>query len=641
MTETSSGQASDAKAHGAEPDGDPKTVEQTSAQAMWWLAKNYFSQHKARLTVVMFALLLQTSTFVFFPEYLGHYLETLFVTSANVCAQMDLDALSAAIAGGGADGGQECIDETNVTTTSLPSYQAAIWASVILLLLFSARALGSFIQRATMEATLARVVGGIRVDIAAHLNRTEAKEFDANDPGDLNVRISNNLSQLHLLLIDLMVGAIAGSLTVIGLFGYLLYLNWSLTFLVLFTFIFIGLGVGILNGQIKRAQQRANVNIQALGSELESTLNNQKSIRINSIGGWALDRVNAAINGNAQALARRGLIYGILAPLVDFAVAFCMVGVIFAGVWAILTGVLSAKEIISFIVAIMLLYNPMKKVVNVVGNLRAASVLVGSIRWIFSLDTEPSPAPLPGGLDDGQVLATSDLSLRDVSFAYPASRGDQTAGGDRSALALDQVSVTLPGGKVSMLVGHTGSGKSTLPSLLTGLYPIDQGDIRVGGQALDRAQLLTLRRHISYVGQEVLLQNLNLAQNLEAFNGQAAQLDEKRLNELAEFAELGDVELIAKGQPLGPRGSKLSGGQRQRVALLQNHLANKPIAILDEPTSAMDAATAHKMVKRLLAGRAGKTTIMIIHDRSLLKFADHMVELAEGKLVYSGPPTLE
>ncbi|HLT03639.1 MAG TPA: type I secretion system permease/ATPase [Pseudomonas sp.] len=220
-----------------------------------------------------------------------------------------------------------------------------------------------------------------------------------------------------------------------------------------------------------------------------------------------------------------------------------------------------------------------------------------------------------------------DIECRRVSLCYP----------DQREPALRDLSLRIAAGERVAILGRSGSGKSSLARLLVGLYPAERGGLLLDGLDIEQLDIAEVRRQIGHVPQDIQLFSGTLRDNLVLG---ARQASDERIREVAELA---GVQAFAQlhpqgyGLPVGERGQRLSGGQRQQVALARALLLDPPLLVLDEPTSAMDAASEERLIQRLLPVLQGKTLVLVTHRTSLLALVERVLVLDRGRLVADGP----
>lgn len=542
-------------------------------EAVAWFFGTYLRPYAALMLVIVLAMLAQILAIVYFTDFVQTLTREMFFS---------------------------------------PNQAPVVTLCLTVVGVFAVRGLTSMTYRAGLEHMIAKALAALRLDLATHIWSVKFSALDTHNSSDLAARIGNNINELREHIVQSFSASFLGIFTLIGLTGYLFYLDVWLALIMLGAFAIIGLGLSLVNKFIKRIRERALMAFSDLSVELEGFIVGQRSIRLNNIGRWFLGQIGRTIKTTELAARRQGYLLGLLAPLVDFTIGLSIAFVIFIGFAFLSNGQLSAPEMSAFFVALIQLYSPLKRVTNLGALLRNISVTIGSIRWVFDLPPEQSNAQV-SDVEGNNYSVAGDINFEDVTFGYPSN--------------IDQVltgfSAIIPGGKLTMIVGESGSGKSTLPALLLGLYPFDQGNVCLNGQPLSIEQRRQLRQYCSYVGQDTTLLNASAADNLLPYQNDRSESVEA----IFQLVELDTVPSIIDGVPLGSRGTKLSGGQRQRMALAQALTARNPIAIFDEPTSALDSSMAQRMVQTIKSQRQGQTTIMIVHDHGLLTMADHVIRM--------------
>jgi subfamily B ATP-binding cassette protein MsbA len=289
--------------------------------------------------------------------------------------------------------------------------------------------------------------------------------------------------------------------------------------------------------------------------------------------------------------------------------------------YAMQTGEITAGGFASFVAASLWLTGPARRLSRV--NETIQTGLAAAHSAFTLIDEAPEQ-------DDGMIeLATArgHVEFRGVGFRYPQADKDAVTG----------ISFTIEPGQTLALVGSSGSGKTTLASLLPRFYRTAHGEILLDGVNLNALKLADLRRHIALVGQETLLFDDTIANNIAY--GQAGPIDAARLTEAAraayvlEFAERLPDGLQTR---VGERGMRLSGGQRQRVAIARALYKNAPILILDEATSALDTESERYVQEAMRRLMADRTTLVIAHRLSTVEHANRILVLAQGRIVESG-----
>jgi subfamily B ATP-binding cassette protein MsbA len=320
---------------------------------------------------------------------------------------------------------------------------------------------------------------------------------------------------------------------------------------------------------------------------------------------------------NYKAARARGMIHPIMEALGGLAI----VAVILYGGQQVITGAKDPGSFFAFITALLLAYEPIKRLAKLNANLQEG--LAAAQRVFQLMDMEPEIRDDPNA--KALVLNGGNLCFEGVTFSYGAAQA-----------ALSGVSLEVPGGKTAALVGPSGAGKSTILNLIPRFYDVDSGSVLIDGQDLRGLTLESLRGAIALVSQESLLFDDSIRANI-AYGRKGASDDE-----VAAAAKLAAAEDFIKALPdgydtqVGARGTKLSGGQRQRIAIARAILKDAPILLLDEATSSLDSESERQVQLALGKLKAGRSTLVIAHRLSTVMDADIIYVVENGRIVDKG-----
>lgn len=284
--------------------------------------------------------------------------------------------------------------------------------------------------------------------------------------------------------------------------------------------------------------------------------------------------------------------------------------------------IINMMEWVAFFLIIGQVITRVNGVVSLWTGIKSAQGSAARMVEIYTAPQEPQAAP-----EAAQNIRDGDIVFRNVNFSYGSKQ------------VLHDVSVTIPSGKTTALVGRCGSGKTTLLSLIERLYVPDSGTVTLAGKNVDTYDLRAYRDHFAYVQQDALIFGGSLRTAMTY--GVQRDVSEEELTRAAERTGiLPLVQSLENGfdGKLAVSGGSVSGGQRQRIVLTRELLKNRPVLLLDEPTSALDAASALDMQQKLLNLFPGVTKLMITHDLRLLSQADHVIFLENGRVADSGSP---
>jgi ATP-binding cassette subfamily B protein len=255
--------------------------------------------------------------------------------------------------------------------------------------------------------------------------------------------------------------------------------------------------------------------------------------------------------------------------------------------------------------------------------LQLATAAVG-VRMMYELIDTPATEDEPPGRPE-LVVTVGGIAMRDVAFRYVANKP-----------VIDGMTLDVPAGKVTALVGHSGGGKTTIFSLLQRLRVPDGGSIEIDGQSIADVSLKSLRKNISVVGQDAFLFEGSILENIRA--GQEDASEEVCIGAAKAASAHEFISGLPRGyeSQVGELGGHVSGGQRQRIALARAFLKNAPIILLDEPTSALDSETEDVIQRELRRLTEGKTTLVIAHRLSTILHADLIHVIEAGRVIESG-----
>jgi ATP-binding cassette subfamily B protein/subfamily B ATP-binding cassette protein MsbA len=307
-------------------------------------------------------------------------------------------------------------------------------------------------------------------------------------------------------------------------------------------------------------------------------------------------------------------------PSIDLASAVVYVLVIGGGGYMVLAtdrGT-DGAAIIAFLLGLVLIFDPARHLVQFLARIQASLVLLTSVRSVF--DLQPTVVDRPGATEAFDTAG--DIRFDGVRFAYSP---DQPL--------FDGLDLTFAGGRTTAIVGATGSGKTTVLSLLARLYEVEDGRITIGGTDVRDIRIKALRGAMSVVAQDVVIFDASLTENIRYVRPDASDAEVRAAAEAAEIADLIDARGDA---PVGPKGSQLSGGQRQRIAIARAFLRNRPIVLLDEATSALDQRTEERVRRALDRLTAGRTTLIVAHKLASVTQADRIVLLDRGRVAEQG-----
>jgi subfamily B ATP-binding cassette protein MsbA len=410
------------------------------------------------------------------------------------------------------------------------------------------------------------------------------------------------------------------SLSIVGLVGYMFWTSWRFTLLALVVAPLIGWVLSRVTGGFRRYSARIQQSMGDVTRIAKESLEGQRAIKTSGAEGQQMRRFEAVNEQNRRNQEKLLRARAAANPVVQLTGALGLAAVLSFALGQVLALGVSVDDFVGYIAAMLLVMAPLKRLVNVRGPL-AAGIAAG--QGIFASLDEPRESP-GGKLAPARVRG--EVEYRHVAFHY----------NDDAAAVLGDISFTVAPGQTLAIVGRSGSGKSTLVGLLPRLYEYGSGQILLDGVEVREYSRAALRRQIAYVGQEPLLLDDTIRNNITfGMDGadEAAIVAAARAAHVLEFAQALPLGLDS---PVGDRGCLLSGGQRQRVAIARALLRNAPVLVLDEATSALDAESERHVQDALDELRRGRATLVVAHRLATVESADRIIVLQDGRIIEAG-----
>lgn len=486
----------------------------------------------------------------------------------------------------------------------------------ILFGLLALRALAGFISSFSMRWVARRVVERIRLDAFKQLMVLPVSFFDAHSAGVVTSKLTYDTEQMTKVSTSVAVSLVRDSLTIIGMIGYMLYLDWRLTLVFAIMAPLIALYLRRMTPRLRGAGKAVQDSVGSMTRISEEAVSGNRVVKIFGGGKYEYGRFADAVGLNRRMQIRLGRISGINSMVVELIAAAALSLIVFYAV-----GKFSAGGFAAFIGAVLMLIAPVKSLTNLNEDLQVGMAAAHSV---FSLiDTPPEQDSGIKTLDRTQ----GKMELRNVTLRYDNAK--------RDAL-LDISLVVTPGEKVA-LVGRSGGGKTSLVNLLPRFYELQEGEILLDGVNVRELTLASLRSQFALVSQDVTLFNDTVFNNIAY--GALRGVSEAEVIAAAEAAYAWEfIQQLPDGlqSEIGDRGVRLSGGQRQRLAIARAILKNAPILLLDEATSALDTESEKHVQAALDRLMQNRTTLIIAHRLSTIENADRILVMEKGQILEMG-----
>jgi ATP-binding cassette, subfamily B, bacterial MsbA len=466
-------------------------------------------------------------------------------------------------------------------------------------------------------------VTDLRQTVFDRVVHQDAHFFEANSTARVMSSIMNDLEKIQVALSQILADWLRQTFTALGLLAVLLQIDWKLAGVSLTMLPFVLVPTLRLGRRIRRTTRHAQDNAAELNQVLQETLSGHQVVK--AFGAEEVesnrfrDRAEKLRNSNLRYVAQQA----IASPVIEFFGAITIVGLLTYARLQIKAGSMTTGEFSSFVIALLMLYEPVKRLTGIHNIFQQA---LGASQKVFEyLDRDQHVKEKPGAIK----LARFEKSIHfdNVSFRYPSVP---------DGFMLDSIQLEVERGQVVALVGSSGAGKTTLANLVPRFYDATGGAVLIDGRDIRDLRLASLRDKISIVAQDTFLFNDTVAANIGYGLRHATpeQVHEAARNAMAEEFIL----QLPQGYDtiIGERGTKLSGGQRQRLAIARALLKNAPILILDEATSHLDTESERLVQKALQNLMEHRTVIVIAHRLSTVRRADKIVVLDQGRIAETG-----
>jgi len=490
----------------------------------------------------------------------------------------------------------------------------------LVLLVTSVKAAAQYFQNVQVQQVVLLVIRGLQGRMFAHLTRADLARLEREAPAQLAARFTTDAAIIRDSLTRA-VNGVADAITVVGLVGSMLYLDWLLSLIAAAVYPLAAVPIQRIGRRVRRASGGMQERMGETAALLNESFAQARTVRAYRLEAAETHRAEAAFSQLYRALLRMSKSRSRIDPVLEVLGGAAVAAVIgFAG-WRAALGTQTIGNFTGFVAALLIAARPLRAL----GSLNAAlqEGLAGLARVFGVLDERarvtdaPDARPLPAG--------PGHVAFDDVHFFYPDGR-----------VALAGLSFEAAPGKTVALVGPSGGGKSTALALIPRLHDATGGAVLVDGANVREVTLASLRDAIAYVGQDALLFDDTVGANIRmgrAGSGEAEMEAAARAAAAADF-----IAALPMGYEtrVGPGGQRLSGGQRQRVALARALLRNPRILLLDEATSALDTESEAAVQTALAHLRQGRTTIVVAHRLSTVRDADLVVVVAEGRAMEQG-----
>ncbi|MBQ3654539.1 MAG: ABC transporter ATP-binding protein [Synergistaceae bacterium] len=492
---------------------------------------------------------------------------------------------------------------------------------VALVVIFGLKAVTTYYQRYLMNEAGQSAVMDIRIALYDHMQRMSLKKFYASRIGELMSRITGDVATLQNIVTSTVVDLVFNFLTFVGMFAFIVYLNWRLTCLIVVVLPVVGAMLSFASKKLRRAGHNVQEHLADITATAQEAFSAVRVVRSFATEDLELARFRKANAENFDALLQAVSIQGVLAGVIEVFLIGALAVVFWVGGRSVIGGDSTPGELVSFVGYIAFMVQPIRSVMNQMSTLQTG---IASAERVYEiLETPAESSQEDEGVDPGRISGA--VRFEGVHFSYGA--GEEVLRG---------IDLDVRAGEKIAIVGATGSGKSTIADLIPRFYDPTAGRILIDGQDIRTLSLRKLRTQIGIVPQECVLMKGTIAFNI------AYGLENIDMEKVIEASEIADIRSFIETLPgkydseVGERGVTLSGGQRQRIAIARAVIRDPRILILDEATSSLDIAVERAVQKAINQAMRGRTSFIIAHRLTTIREADRILVLEGGKFTQSG-----
>ena len=479
------------------------------------------------------------------------------------------------------------------------------------------KGLASYLQVVSLTYMSQRIIEKLRNDVFKNLINLDYSYFVKSKTGSLITRITTDTYYLSGAMANTYTALVKDSITLLVLCGNMFYQSWKLALITIIVFPLALIPIRVLGRKIRNVTKNLQHQIGNLASNLEEVFKGIKNVKSFNAENFEINRMSKEIESARELNFKQEKIIARSRPFTETLGAMAASLAIFGGGLFVVNDSMSAGELMSFLVSLMLAYAPLKNLINVNVTLQSGLGAASRIFEIIDLKSEILNGPK-------SLKSFEGMKIENIKFRYEGSSKDTIINASLDILKNKRIAI----------VGPSGSGKSTLISLILRLFDVNEGVILINGIDIKNLNLKSLRGILSYVSQDTVLFDGTILENIQ-YNSNASK------NDIVEFAELACLNEFINELPdklntrIGENGIKLSGGQRQRIAIARALAKKKSLILLDEPSSNLDLRTEDQLFKNLNKIKP-ITLVVVAHRLSTIKNFDEIYYMEKGEILEKG-----
>ena len=485
------------------------------------------------------------------------------------------------------------------------------------------QAILSFFRIYTFAQVSEKAMRDVRQTLYAKIITLPIFHFEKRRVGELMSRITSDITQLQDVLSITLAEFFRQIFTLIAGVSLITYLSWKLTLFMLATFPVLVISAIVFGKFIRKISKKAQDELANTNIIVEETFQSIQAVKAFTNEQFEVNRYTKSLNKVLQEALKAATLRGGFVSFIIFALFGGIVGVVWFGARLVAEGDLILADLLTFIFYTAFIGGSVGGLGDIYAQLQKT---IGASDRILEILEDPSEMDVTL-TENKPPIAFGKIEIQDVHFSYPSRP---------SVEILKGISITIEPGQKVAIVGTSGTGKSTLAQLMMRFYQPNAGTIRMGGHNIQDMDVLTWRKMVALVPQEVLLFGGTIRENIAYGKPDATEEEIHQAAELAYAKEFVEAFPEKWDTLVGERGVKLSGGQRQRIAIARAILKNPHLLLLDEATSALDSESEKWVQSALEELMKNRTSLIIAHRLSTIRSADQILVMEHGKIVEAG-----
>ena len=498
--------------------------------------------------------------------------------------------------------------------------QMLFWIPMSVVLIYFLKGLCSYGQTLLMNFIGLRIIADVRNLLYRRIQMQSMSFFTRHPTGVLMSRITNDMGTIQGAVSDAVTSLFKDSVTLVSLIFVIFYRDWKLALVAMIIFPVVIYPIAMFGRKMRQIARRSQVTMGSLNTLLHETISGTRIVKAFGMEAYENRRFAEENERFFRLNIKAVSINAASSPFMEFLGGIGIAAIVLYGGYQVIQGISTPGTFFSFLTALIMLYEPIKRLTNVNNTIQQG--IAGAQRVFEIIDHEPEIQSRPDAYTLTEV--TQGIHIQEVTFAYEKEP------------VLENINLFIRAGEIVAFVGMSGGGKTTLVSLIPRFYDVTKGRICIDGRDVRDITVESLRAQIGMVTQQTILFNDTVRNNIAY--GDIQRTDEE-VFQAAKSANAHDfIMQLPEGYDtaIGEGGTKLSGGERQRISIARALLKNAPILILDEATSSLDTEAEIEVQGALDNLMTGRTTLVIAHRLSTIRNADRIVCLVNGEIVEEG-----